>query len=148
MHTYRYPNDTEAALKTRLGNMMQYVRFPLMDSKDMADKVCVSVSVSVCLYVRVCVCVCASMFLSLSLSLSLCICVCVHTHKCMHTYIQVEPTNLIDSALILEAYRYRATGGDTGRSSHQANEYRRFVRRQPAPAGAVCVRESACECVY
>ena len=47
MHTYRYPNDTEAALKTRLGNMMQYVRFPLMDSKDMADKVCVSVSVSV-----------------------------------------------------------------------------------------------------
>ena len=79
MHTYRYPNDTEAALKTRLGNMMQYVRFPLMDSKDMADKVCVSVSVSVCLYVRVCVCVCASMFLSLSLSLSLFICVCVHT---------------------------------------------------------------------
>ena len=92
MHTYRYPNDTEAALKTRLGNMMQYVRFPLMDSKDMADKVCVSVSVSVCLYVRVCVCVCASMFLSLSLSLSLFVCVYTHTNACIHTYRWSQPT--------------------------------------------------------
>ena len=94
MHTYRYPNDTEAALKTRLGNMMQYVRFPLMDSKDMADKVCVCLCLCLCVCMCVCACVSVRPCFSLSLSLSLFICVCVYTHTnaCIHTYRWSQPT--------------------------------------------------------
>jgi hypothetical protein len=58
----RFPQDSNGTLKMRLSNIMQYVRFPLMDSKDMAET--------------------------------------------------VEPLGLVDQQLILEAYRFKATGGE------------------------------------
>lgn len=77
----RFPQDSSAALKMRLSNIMQYVRFPLMDSKDMAET--------------------------------------------------VEPLGLVDEQLILEAYRFKATGGDSSSRSHEANQFRRFIPRRP-----------------
>jgi hypothetical protein len=77
----RFPQDSNAALKMRLRNIMQYVRFPLMDSKDMAET--------------------------------------------------VEPLGLVDEQLILEAYRFKATGGDSSSRSHEANQFRRFIPRRP-----------------
>jgi hypothetical protein len=39
IHIYRYPNDSDEALKSRLRTIMEHVRFPLMESKDMVETV-------------------------------------------------------------------------------------------------------------
>ena len=77
----RYGDIDPNVLREKLANIMQYVRFPMMDSKDMADS--------------------------------------------------VEPLNLVDQSLLLEAYRFKATGGDLRNTRGDASRgNRRFIPRR------------------